>query len=382
MKLLYYAPQSYGGLAEYAHYQANALADLGVEVTLLSGKKFQKGRMERYHAVPILDEIKSPKFLSSYLLRKIYFAFATFRNISKLKKYIKNNGFQFVLFSAYAEYLAPFWAGKLKKLADQGVCFGATIHDPVRDLKIGPDWWHRLSIASAYSFLNHAFVLEDIKLDTVRPMERLVISKLVHGAYTVPRPAKSRKETREDLGIPLDAKVLISFGFIRDNKRLDSIIQAMAELKGVYLICAGSEQNARQKPISFYRNLADELGVSERCRWITRFITDDEIADLFEASDAVSLLYDKTFRSASGVLSLAIPYQKLCIASGGDSSLRSLILKYKLGVWIDPEVDSVAGGIQNIMNDPPLAEWEKYIQENNWSHNAKLVMDKFRIDTR
>lgn len=44
MKLLYYSPDSYGGIADYAHEQANALLELGVDVTLLCNPKYPTGR--------------------------------------------------------------------------------------------------------------------------------------------------------------------------------------------------------------------------------------------------------------------------------------------------------------------------------------------------
>ena len=43
MRLLYYSPASYGGLADYAHEQANAIASLGVEVTLLCTPRLSDG---------------------------------------------------------------------------------------------------------------------------------------------------------------------------------------------------------------------------------------------------------------------------------------------------------------------------------------------------
>lgn len=69
MRLLYYSPNSYGGLADYAHEQANALVDLGVNVTFLCTPEYRIGRGEKYQSVPGLYENTPPKPLPNSTLR-------------------------------------------------------------------------------------------------------------------------------------------------------------------------------------------------------------------------------------------------------------------------------------------------------------------------
>ena len=51
MSVLYYCPVSVGGLADYAHEQANALSDAGVEVSILCAPAFSKGRLDQKYQV-------------------------------------------------------------------------------------------------------------------------------------------------------------------------------------------------------------------------------------------------------------------------------------------------------------------------------------------
>jgi glycosyltransferase involved in cell wall biosynthesis len=377
-KLLYYSPASYGGIADYAHEQANALVAQGWNVTLLSTPNYPTGRNEQYQIVSILEEFKSSQTIPNKIVKAIDFLRVTLSNIRKLANFIENNRFQYVLLGSYTEYFAPFWSGCLQKLANKGVVFGAIVHDPIRNFVVGPRWWHRRSIACGYSFLREAFVHEAISLDTVKPIPQLNTTIIPFGVYSFPSPETSKAAMRAKLNLPLDAKVMLAFGHIRDSKNLDLVIRAMVKFPQLYLIVAGKEQSSGQKPTSFYQNLAQTLGVGDRCRWEIRFLADLEVANLFEASDLAILTYSKTFHSASSALSIATNYRKLCLASAGKSSLQSIVQKYKLGIWIEPDsLDAVIDGIEQWLEEPPLAQWERYFAENAWAMNARLVGNQF-----
>jgi glycosyltransferase involved in cell wall biosynthesis len=378
MKLLYYSPFSCGGLADYAHEQANALVEQGWEVTVLSTPKYPTDREKKYQVVSLLKEFKSRQIIQNKSIKAIDFATVTISNIGKLANFIEQNNFQYVLLSSYVEYFAPLWSGRLKKLADRGVIFGAIVHDPVRDFVVGPPWWHRWSIACGYSFLREAFVHQAITLDTVKPMPQLQTTVIPHGIYGFSEPSKSPLETRKSLNLPVEAKVMLSFGHIRDNKNLDLAIHALVDFPDLYLLVAGQEQSSSQKPLTYYQNLAENLRVSDRCRWIIEFIPDTEVANLFTAVDLVLLTYSSTFRSASGVLNTSAYYRQPCLASGGDSPLRTVVKHYNLGIWVEPDnLDAIIQGIEQWLENPPLARWETYFAENSWSINAELVNYRF-----
>lgn len=163
MKILIFSPDSNGGLAEHAHYQARALhapenrtfGDIETrkaEVTLLCSPGFLDGRKVRYN--------KAAVFSSDFSL----FGCFAGRAGELLDKSLKIFGEQWrlawelvcrrpdaVLLSSYSEYLAPFWVWPhwiVAKLL--GVVYVANLHDPVRDYVLGPKWWHDLSVKMAY----------------------------------------------------------------------------------------------------------------------------------------------------------------------------------------------------------------------------------------
>jgi glycosyltransferase involved in cell wall biosynthesis len=371
MRVLYYLPYNRGGFIDYAHAQANALVAAGADVTLLCPGGFPRKEGVNYTIRPILREPDMGSGIG-HRFAQLRELFGNFRTLSSV---ITSDGFDRVLFASYKEYFAPFWAGQLRRLAGAGVVFGAILHDPVRDFALGPLWWHRWSIACGYSFLREAFVHEPIELDTVRPMPRLRTTVIPHGVFDFLPATETREVARARLGLPKDAPVMLAFGYIRDGKNLDLVLRAMQKLPDIFLLVAGSAQAGGQKSAAFYQDLARELGVADRCRWQIGYVPVAETGNFFVAADVILLTYNRAFRSASGVLNTAVFFRKPCIASAGAGNLQSVVRKYGLGVWVEPDdVGSLTGGIRQWMRSPPEAEWAAYCRDNSWQRNAEIVL--------
>jgi glycosyltransferase involved in cell wall biosynthesis len=220
-------------------------------------------------------------------------------------------------------------------------------------------------------------------LDTGRPMPQLRTTVIPHGTYAFTAANENREEIRRRLQLPENARVMLSFGHIRDGKNLDLVLHAMKQVSDIHLVVAGRPQSSRQKQPHFYQRLAKDLGVADRCRWIINFIPEGEVGNLFVASDVVLLAYGHGFRSASGVLNAAVFFRKPCLASGGSGNLRTMIQKYDLGTWIEPDnIDSLTTGIRKAMYEPPSPRWDAYEAVNSWEANAAIVIKTFFGDGR
>lgn len=68
---------------------------------------------------------------------------------------------------------------------------------------------------------------------------------------------------KTDFGIPLDAPVTISLGRLHSSKAYDILLQAMAELPGVYALIAGEGPDR-----AALEHLAQGLGVADRVKFI------------------------------------------------------------------------------------------------------------------
>ncbi len=371
-KILYYCPVSFGGIADYAHRQCEALGKTGAEITMLCPNDFPFPAAG-YHQAKMLGRDAAPKM--SRLKNRIRIFRRLLDDAGYLDRFIAKGNFRQVFFASYGEYLAPLWAWRFRRHARRGVKFGAVAHDPVRDYVVGPLWWHRWSIAEGYSFLSEIFVHETIKLDTGRPMKNLRTTEIPHGPYPFPRPNKTRNDFRHELGIPNDAPLFLCFGHIRDNKNLDLILAAMQEVKSAWLLVAGSKASANQKSAADYQALAEKLSVADRCRWQIAFLEPLDVSNCFAAADFVLLTYAKSFRSTSGVLNVAAWFQKPVIASAGESPLLNLVQKYDLGCTVEADSSrAIVHGMTQLIERQSPVKWDDYLRDNSWEENAANVI--------
>jgi glycosyltransferase involved in cell wall biosynthesis len=375
LSLVYFSPDALGGLSDYAHEQASAIRNLGIDVQFLTTSGAVAAKPEVcYCRQPVLADLPNRSTCPSRIARRLGAARSILRNIRSLANHCRQQKAKHVLFGAFSEYLAPVWAPWLNRLSRRGVIFGSVVHDPLRDFIVGPAWWHHWSTACGYSFVREAFVHEAIDLPTVRPMPRLRTTVIPHGPYSFARPTESREAVRRRLQIPPGMELLLAFGHIRDTKNLHLVLEAMVQCPEFYLFVAGSELRASQGVAAGCQAMAARLGVADRCRWEIRHIGADEVGNFFEAADLVLLTYAAVFRSASGVLNAAVHFRKPCLASSGKSNLKTVVESYSLGYWVNPDsAPEIVKGLRQWLHCKPVPNWAGYLAEHSWKRNAELV---------
>lgn len=89
-------------------------------------------------------------------------------------------------------------------------------------------------------------------------------------------PGVTKEQKREELGIPQDAKLLISVGELNKNKNHETVIKAIKDLD-VYYIIAG-----RGDLQDYLQNLIDELNLTDRVK-LLGYRTD--VVELYAAAD-------------------------------------------------------------------------------------------------
>jgi glycosyltransferase involved in cell wall biosynthesis len=377
--LLVFCTADHGGLADYAHAQAAALATQGHDVVLLAPANFPF-QSSRYKSCK-LPSLHVPIALPRLLQRLVTSVRILVQQIA-LNRTIARYGCRHVLFTTYSEYLAPLWAWRLRHWQRRGVRFAAIVHDPVRNYVVGPGWWHRLSIAQGYSFLDVAFVHAPIELNTGQPQPGLRTQVIPLGPFRYPTSEATPTELRAKLSVPRSATLVLSFGHIRDNKNLQLMLQAMAYLPQVWLLVAGPEATAGQRPSSHYRQLAQELGVYDRCLWQVGYQSGAQVSGAFTAADAVLLTYAASFHSASGVMHLAAHYRKPVLASAGASALLHTVQRFSLGVVVPPDDPmALVEGLKQLLTSPPTPQWQAYEDVNSWVRNAKLVAQALGLES-
>lgn len=370
-RILIFAPTVAGGIAEYVLRQAEGLRDLGADVLCLVAPGFLEGR---FHGIHTEECLMAPPPASTGLLRKIRLSWGIIANRYLLAWRIIRHRPDLVLLDSYSEYLSPIWIDPHILLSRiLGFRYCANLHDPVRGHRIGPGWWHRLSVRLAYEPLDFVLVHEK-PADGVVP-ERVVCIEVPHGPYELAVPEGSRERIRREWGVPAEGKVFLSFGFVRDGKNLDLAIRALPHIPEAWLVIAGSVASSRDKPFSWYRDLASELGVLDRCRFDEGFVPEPDTGSYFAGADHILLCYSSEFHSQSGVLNMAVLAGKTVLSSGCSSAMISAVRKYSLGLVIPPDSpEAIVKGMKTLLSEPPTPLLEEYRKDSSWSVNAGRIL--------
>jgi len=147
--------------------------------------------------------------------------------------------------------------------------------------------------------------------------------------------------------------------------------------KDFFLLAAGQIAGASEVPAGYYKKLILRNGISNAVYWVDRHISEEESSEVFKVADAVVLPYKKTFHAQSGVLNLAIGYEKPCVVSdvGG---VGETVREYDLGTVVSPEdIHDLQRGIRNIFEDNVKFGFDKYKNDNNWNRVCDKLISAY-----
>ena len=189
--------------------------------------------------------------------------------------------------------------------------------------------------------------------------------------------AEARKFLRNHAGLNIsdDEKLILFFGFIRQYKGLDLLLEAMADpgikKMGIKLLVAG-EFYDDEKP---YHDLITKLGIASSLLLKTDFIRDEEVKFYLSAADLVVQPYKKA--TQSGVTPLAYHFEKPMVVSnvGG---LPALVPDGRAGLVAEPDPASIAQAILRFYqlgeeNFIPHLRSEK--QKYSWKNLAGAIIE-------
>lgn len=134
---------------------------------------------------------------------------------------------------------------------------------------------------------------------------------------------EDKEASRKRLGLPVDAKILLMFGFIKKHKCLHIVLEALVEIlkkfKDAYFFMAGGLAPTASKKdrdyAEFLSNRIEELGLQKNVIYPNKFFPNEDVPYLLRASDIVLFPYYEEDRSASGSFHLALGAKKPVIAS-------------------------------------------------------------------
>lgn len=218
-------------------------------------------------------------------------------------------------------------------------------------------------------FLKHNdgfVVMSDKVLDdllTIKPDAKYL--RINHPLYDHFGAKRPRLESCEKLGLDPERKIVLFFGFIRDYKGLDLLIEAAQYLdSGYQVVVAGEVYGSFEK----YQNQIDRLKVADRIKLFNHYIGDDEVPYYFSAADVCVLPYKSA--TQSGITSISFHFELPMIATdvGG---LKETIIDGKYGIIVpEAEAKAIAGSIKKYFDDELKetfsSELKNYRIEHSW----------------
>lgn len=286
----------------------------------------------------------------------------TYNEISKFKPDI-------VMSKLWIPLLAPsvgYVTGKLRK---QGVKAISVLGNVIpHEHRVGDE-----ALTKYYLNRNDGFIAmaESVKDDLLmlKPNAKYIMG--YHPPYDHFGDSLDQKIAREKLGIHPDKKVLIFFGFIRDYKGLDVLIEAFKKLDESYhLIIAGESYSGFDK----YEEMLKDFD-SNRLTKMIKYTTEDEAALCFSASDVCVLPYRTA--TQSGIVGISYNFNVPVIVSdvGG---LREMVEPWNAGVVVESaDVSLFENAIKEFFHSKVdyKSNINKAIKDQSWESLADKVIE-------
>ncbi len=161
------------------------------------------------------------------------------------------------------------------------------------------------------------------------------------------KPTQNKTQLREMLGIPQDTLVALTVGRLARVKRIDLMIQALAQVPSLHFVVAGSGPDDMTNE---YHGLADACGVSERITWLGH-VDGEQLSAAYFSADLFTLTSeDENFSMVTlEALSCGLP----------------VLLSHYVGVWealqneqvghaVDLDVDEIAEKLRDFVDAPQV----------------------------
>ncbi len=220
---------------------------------------------------------------------------------------------------------------------------------------------------------NHGFVAlsEKVRDDLHMLKPEIPCIVLPHPLYDHFGARADKQAAIKELGLPEGKKLMLYFGYIRDYKGLDLLIESMSKLDDSHhLILAGESYSSFDK----YTQLIEQFGVKDKITVINRYIPDREVTLLFSAADVCVLSYKSA--TQSGVTAIALHFEiPLIVTNVG--GLKELVFHEKTGLLVqEPKVDQIVEQIHNFYNNHTNTDFGANIRELKAELSWEVFADK------
>lgn len=217
-----------------------------------------------------------------------------------------------------------------------------------------------------------ASVRDELKQFTSKPC-----TVTPHPLYDTYGTKVTKAEAAAKLGLDPNGRYAMFFGFIRDYKGLDMLLEAYAQgdfySSGINLIVAGEFYGNQDK----YMELAEKLGIKDKILWHNEFIDDSMVKYWFSAADIVVQPYKTA--TQSGITQICYQMEKPMIVTnvGG---LPEIVPHGKAGYVVEPKPAAIAAAIEDFFtNKKPGAFTPGLLEEKSrysWANISNVIVSQ------
>ena len=299
-------------------------------------------------------------------------------NWIKVGNQIRKKKPDMVVFAYWMSFMAPCFGTIAKQIRKNhktrciGLIHNMIPHEPnVLDKYLPPYFVKQMD---GFTTLSHA-VIKDIDQFDKHNKPKSWAPHPIYDHYGV---LIDKIEARKQLGLSADGKYVLFFGFIRDYKGLDLLIDAFGDLRlqdmGVRLLVAGEFYGDPQP----YLNRIRSLDISDIVILHNDYIPDNKVNLYFRACDIVAQPYKTA--TQSGVTQVAFHFEcpMLVTNVGG---LPEIVPDGKIGYVVNPDAQDIADALVRYYKENKEEEFTAGVREEKrkygWDRMTAAVLNSY-----
>jgi glycosyltransferase involved in cell wall biosynthesis len=284
---------------------------------------------------------------------------------------LKKENYDLVIVKFWLPFMGPAFGTILRRIKSNKKTKVITIIDNIipHESRIGDRLFTKYFVKAVDGFVAMTqSVLDEIsEFDTKKP--RLLSPHPIFDNFGT---IEDREIALGKLGLPRDKKYIMFFGFVRDYKGLDLLLEAFADSRfrnnGYKLIIAGEYYSNKEK----YQSLIKKLDLENEIYQFDKFIADSEVAHYFNACDLLVQPYKTA--TQSGVTQIAYHFNKPMIVTnvGG---LSEMCPDGKVGYVVDPNSKAIADSIIRFYNNTDHEEMQQSMREEKKKYSWEILIN-------
>ena len=299
-------------------------------------------------------------------------------NWIKVGNQIRNKKPDMVVFAYWMSFMAPCFGTIAKQIRKNhktrciGLIHNMIPHEPnILDKYLPPYFVKQMD---GFTTLSHAVIKDIDQFDKHNKPK----SWAPHPIYDHYGKLIDKIEARKQLGLSADGKYVLFFGFIRDYKGLDLLIDAFGDLRlqdmGVRLLVAGEFYGDPQP----YLNRIRSLDISDIVILHNDYIPDNKVNLYFRACDIVAQPYKTA--TQSGVTQVAFHFEcpMLVTNVGG---LPEIVPDGKIGYVVNPDAQDIADALVRYYKENKEEEFTAGVREEKrkygWDRMTAAVLNSY-----